>query len=378
MAMRTRGWRLLATGTPLLLLVAAGVLLSLLRQPVGTAPVTALPAPLWRTATARVQSARGLAQPTPVTRAAQLTAGASESATPTPPSVIGAAPAASTGATAAPPASASVMQATPSPPARPATAPLVGSALLERSFYSDALGRAMPYFIYLPAGYAESGTRYPVIYMLHGYGGSNTEWVGYGFPETADTMIAAGEIPPVIIVLPQGDQSYWVNHADDGERWGDYTAEDVVRQIDTNYRTIPDAQHRAIGGLSMGGQAALQLALNYPGVFGVVGMHSPTLRDYQSAQDLFGFWGDEAYFDAHDPSHLVQDYPDRARDLKIEIDVGAQDADWRGRTEAFASLLAQLSIPYQWNLWPGEHDGTYWGAHSRDYLRFYAAALGGH
>ena len=370
MATTTRRWRLLATGTPLLLLAGASVFLSLPGQPVAIARVATPPAPVWQTATARVQSARGLAQPTPTARATQATVRIGETATPTPLSFTDDAPPPTATATAAPTAS-----AVPSTPT--ASRPLSGSALLERTFYSSALGREMPYFIYLPAGYAESGARYPVIYLLHGYGGSNTEWVGYGFPETADTMIAAGEIPPLIIVLPQGDQSYWVNHADDGERWGDYTAGDVVQFIDATYRTIPDPAHRAIGGLSMGGQGALQLALNYPGVFGVVGMHSPTLRDYQSAQELFGFWGDEAYYDAHDPVALVQAYPERARALKIELDIGAQDVEWRGRTETFASLLTELAIPYQWNVWPGEHDGTYWSAHSRDYLQFYAAAFRG-
>lgn len=246
-----------------------------------------------------------------------------------------------------------------------------GSQLLNRTLDSPSLRRQMPYFIYLPARYAESGKRYPVIYMLHGYGGSNTEWISYGFPEIADHMMNAGEIPPTIIVFPQGDQSYWVNHAD-GERWGDYTAHDVVQYIDATYRTIPDAAHRAIGGLSMGGVGALQLALNYPGIFSVVGMNSPTLRDYASALPYFG---DEAFFNAHDPIHLVQQYPDRARQLKISLDVGEQDDQWHDIVVGFHNELLQLNIPHDWHKWPGVHDGAYWGAHCADDLRFYAAAL---
>ncbi len=230
-------------------------------------------------------------------------------------------------------------------------------------------------FIYLPVGYAESVQHYPTLYMLHGYGGSNTEWIGYGLPEMADKMINAGTIPPMIIVLPQGDQAYWVNHADDGERWGDYTAQDVVQFIDATYRTLPDARHRAIGGLSMGAQGAMQLAMNYPGVFGVVGMHSPTLRDYSGMSQFVGFFGDESYFNAHDPAHLAQQYPDRARQLKIFLDIGAQDADWHDRTVTFNDLLTQLNIPHEWRTWTGIHDAAYWGGHCPDYLRFYAAAL---
>ncbi|MGI8687287.1 MAG: alpha/beta hydrolase [Thermomicrobiales bacterium] len=251
-----------------------------------------------------------------------------------------------------------------------------GSQVLNRTFTSAALGRAMPYFIYLPVGYTESGIRYPVLYMLHGHGGSNTEWIGYGLLETADTIINVGQIPPMLIVLPQGDQAFWVNHADDDQRWGDYTAQDVVHYIDANYRTIPDAGHRAIGGLSMGADGAMQLAMNYPGTFGSVGVHSPTLRDYQSTSAYVSFFGNENYFNAHDPVHLVQQYPDRARDFKLWLDVGANDTDWHDSTVSYHTLLAQLNVSHTWHDdWPGIHDGYYWGGHAADYVHFYGAAL---
>ena len=247
-----------------------------------------------------------------------------------------------------------------------------GSQLVSRTFSSPSLGREMPYFIYLPVGYAESGKRYPVLYMLHGYGGSNTEWLSVGFPEEADREINTGKIPPMLIVFPQGDQAYWVNHANGGEPWGDYTAHDVVAQIDGAYRTVADAPHRAIGGLSMGAHGALQLALNYPGIFSVIGMHSPTLRDFG---DSYDFFGDEAYFDAHDPAHLVQQHPDQARQLKIFVDVGEQDGLWHDKTVAFHDLLTRNGVPHEFHTWPGDHNGDYWGPHSRDYLHFYGVSL---
>jgi enterochelin esterase-like enzyme len=266
------------------------------------------------------------------------------------------------------------------PTATQAATPVIpsGSQVLDRTFVSAALGRQMPYFVYLPVGYTESGIRYPTLYMLHGHGGSNTEWIGYGLLETADTIINTGQIPPMIIVLPQGDQAFWVNHADDGQRWGDYTARDVVQQIDANYRTIPDARHRAIGGLSMGADGAIQLAMNYPGTFGTVGIHSPTLRDYQDTASYVSFFGDETYFNAHDPVHLTQQYPDRARAFNLWLDVGANDTDWHDSTLSYHTLLTQLNVSHIWHGdWPGIHDGYYWGGHAADYMRFYGAALAG-
>ncbi len=236
----------------------------------------------------------------------------------------------------------------------------------------------MHYYVYLPAGYAESGRRYATLYMLHGRNtlgadrGSDTEWVTLGLPQTADRLIAAGEMPPTVVVMPQGDAGYWMNHANGGPRYGDYTAKDVVAHIDATYRTVPDAAHRAVGGLSMGGHGAMQLAMNYPDTFAVVGVHSPTLRTFAGGGDSFG---DAAHFAAHDPASLVRRYPARARALKIFIDIGQQDGSWRDPTVALHDLLTAESVPHTFQFFTGEHSKAYWQSHCAEYLRFYGANL---
>ena len=89
-----------------------------------------------------------------------------------------------------------------------------------------------------------------------GWGGHRDEWIAYGLINVADRAIRTGDIPPMIIVLPQGDKGYWVDHADDGPRWGEYVTRDLVRHIDATYRTLRYPSARAIGGLSMGGWGA--------------------------------------------------------------------------------------------------------------------------
>src|SRR5262245_32561407 len=82
---------------------------------------------------------------------------------------------------------------------------LGGASQLEsRTFESAALGRPMPYLLYLPPGYATSARRYPVLYMLHGMGGTDSQWRSLGLLDAADRMIRAREIQPLIIVMPQG------------------------------------------------------------------------------------------------------------------------------------------------------------------------------
>jgi enterochelin esterase-like enzyme len=152
---------------------------------------------------------------------------------------------------------------------------------------------------------------------------------------------------------------------------GRIRGKDLVAHIDSRYRTLPAPLHRAIGGLSMGGHGALQLAMTYPGVFGVVGVHSPTLRGYGDAPAYFG---DLAYFSVHDPVQLVKARPEQARALVLWLDVGEADW-WFAPVSSFHETLVELGVAHAWRTYPGGHEGAYWKAQLVDYLHFYGAAL---
>ena len=182
------------------------------------------------------------------------------------------------------------------------------------------------------------------------------------------------ELQPFIIVVPEGGHSYWLNHAGDGERWGDYVATDVVRFTDENYRTLPGRENRAIGGLSMGGLGAMQLALNHPDEFSVVGMRSPTLRRIGDP-DVPPFFGDEAYYADYDPFDLAA----KAGSLDafaVYTLIGDQDT-WLARTQAFVELLDEKGARTELRVYPGGHDGPFFGSHLDEELRFYGAHLAG-
>ena len=242
----------------------------------------------------------------------------------------------------------------------------------DRVFFSAAVNSDVHYLVYLPPGYqASNRKRYPVLYMLHGRGGNYREWADYGLFDTATRLINSGAIRPLIIVLPQGGQNYWVNHADNGPRWGDFVARDLVSEIDSHFRTQPQREKRAVGGVSMGGCGALQLGMNYNDVFAVVGAHSPAFRTRDTAPDYFG---DQAWFDAHSPVPLFKAYPERARRLTLKIDMGEQDT-WHGPAEAFHRQLADAQIAHVWQSRTGGHSGEYWSRYVEEYLRYYSAAL---
>jgi enterochelin esterase-like enzyme len=259
----------------------------------------------------------------------------------------------------------------PLPRGEPRASAYVGSirgTFRNMQFFSRALDKDMPYFVYLPPGYAEENRRYPVVYLLHGNSGSYEEWAAYGLIDRADRMIATREILPLIIVLPQGDFSYWVNLVD-GPAYGDYLRADLVRHINATYRILPGREHRAIGGLSMGATGALVQAFRYPQEFGVVGAHSPSLPE-EGTRDFLGEGRD---YELRDPISLAA-LGGRLHELTIWIDMGNED-DWLPRAEELDEILTERGIDHQFNVPPGDHYGGYWTRMVPEYLRFYDAAL---
>lgn len=243
---------------------------------------------------------------------------------------------------------------------------------------SNVLNRSEPYSVYLPPGYdADPATRYPAAYVLHGGSGTNREWIDYGLLAAADRLMGSGAIPPFIIVLPSGEQEYWVDHVIDrstganGEKWGTYTAREVVPAIDARYRTVAAPAGRALGGLSMGGHAAMQLPLNFPGIWSVIAATSPSLRPQGDAPTYLGFG---AEFAARDPLALIGAKPEVARSYTWWIDVGTVDP-WLTQVTTIHDKLGALGIAHEWHTFAGDHSAAYWSAHVEDYLRYYAGAL---
>ena len=238
---------------------------------------------------------------------------------------------------------------------------------------SAALGRTMPILVYVPRGYDSGNTSYPVVYLLHGYGGGHGEWQYYGVFEEATKLIDSGDIPPMIIVLPEGELGYWFDHADNGPKYGTYLSHDVVSYVDTTYRTQPTRARRAIGGLSMGADGALDAAFHDPEEFSIIGAHSPVLR---TKSEAYSFYGDQQYFEDHDPLSIVKNHADalRAAQFTIWVDEGTND-EWLSHTHALIDAFTAANVPITWHEFDGDHSGAYWKEHLDEYLRFYGDAF---
>jgi enterochelin esterase-like enzyme len=255
----------------------------------------------------------------------------------------------------APPPTATI---SPSPSPIPPTATSTPFACLTQPgrIESGAVTATIPaqeYLIYLPPCYDEfTDQRYPVLYLLHGQTYTMDQWVRLGVPQTADQMFISGESTPFIIVFP--DDSFWNLSA--GSSFGARLVGALVPYIDVNYRTIPNRENRALGGLSRGGGWVAQLGFENPNLFGSLGLHSPAV-----------FKGDGYYVEK-----LVQAIPDDARP-RLWLDTGDVDREWRSIIE-FEEMLTRNDYPHEFRRYVGDHSELYWGAHVRDYLLWYAEA----
>ena len=161
---------------------------------------------------------------------------------------------------------------------------------------SQVLRTTVKYSIYLPASYASNpDKRYAVVYMLHGYGDNNNSWNGEWLHANnkIDDLTAKG-MGEMIYVYPQGFRTYYCNRYDGTYSYMDMFVNELIPLIDKTYRTIPDKQHRAITGYSMGGFGAVALAEKHPELFIASAPLSMSVRtDWQYMEESQDGWNSQ-------------------------------------------------------------------------------------
>lgn len=234
----------------------------------------------------------------------------------------------------------------------------------DTSFHSESLSRDMPYRVYLPTQ-APSGTKLSVIYLLHGGGGSYQDWSNYS---EAGSYAVRG----IILVMPEGNSSYYVNSATNRrDRYEDYLARDLIHDVETRFPVIADRQHRAIVGVSMGGYAAIKLALSRPDLFIFAGAISPAV-DVPSRRFSWRRWSQSMRFRAifgpdgsemrraGDPFLLVRTANPAATPY-IYLTAGEQEP-LLDPIRRFAERLKDRRFRYELHTKPGGHDWNEWDA----------------
>ncbi|WP_316636005.1 sialate O-acetylesterase [uncultured Flavobacterium sp.] len=218
------------------------------------------------------------------------------------------------------------------------------------SYESKTVGSTRKVTVYTPPGFNKS-KKYPVLYLLHGIGGDEKEWLNGGNPNVIlDDLYAEGKLQPMIVVMPNG------RAMKDDSATGDIMAADKVKAfsvfekdllndlipfIEKKYPALKDREHRAIAGLSMGGGQSLNFGLGNLDKFAWIGAFSAA-PNTKAAEEL------------------LPKPEDAKKKLKL-LWISCGDKDWlienSSRTHDY---LAKNNVPHIYYIEPGVHDFKVW------------------
>ena len=215
---------------------------------------------------------------------------------------------------------------------------------------SKTVGTRRKMLVYTPPGYS-SDRRYPVLYLLHGIGGDETEWHRFAMPEVIlDNLLAEKKVTPMIVVMPNG------RAAPDDRAEGDIFSpgkirafekferdllDDVIPAIESRYAVRADREHRALAGLSMGGGQALNFGLKHLDTFAWIGAFSPAPN-------------------ARSPEQLVPDPARTTHRLKLLwLSCGNRDR-LISIGQGFHAYLKSHGVPHIWHVDGHAHDTPEW------------------
>lgn len=233
-----------------------------------------------------------------------------------------------------------------------------GARVLHVSLSSRFVHGRMPLTLVTPAG---GGRDRPLLVFLHGRGADQNSEIS---TQLFAALRALGSRAPDIAFPYGGDHSYWHNRADGA--WGSYVLAEVIPKALAVLHGDP--RRVAIGGISMGGFGAYDIARRNPARFCAVGGHSAAIWP-AAGLTAAGAFDDRADFVGHDVIGWAKTHEDPYGHAKLWLDGGNEDP-FHQADETLAHALGTRV-----HVWPGGHDFDYWNAHWRNYLSFYANAL---
>ena len=255
------------------------------------------------------------------------------------------------------------------------------------SFGSEILKKEVRYSVYLPNDYETSSRNYPVLYLLHGGSGNETDWLVRGNMQyIVDKAIEKGEIPRMLVVMPSSLNSHYINNCDGSLLYENMFINEFIPFIESKYRIRKDRDSRAIGGLSRGGYGALLYAMNHPQLFKACLALSSAIRtdeDYNKIENeswlktfrpLFGIGKNNSRisesWEKNNPLYIVASKPaDSLRMVHFLIDCGDKDYLVNGNM-ALHKALNDIDIPHEFRIKKGSHTWDYWRQGLADGLGF--------
>ena len=216
------------------------------------------------------------------------------------------------------------------------------------SYESKTVGTTRKMNVYTPPDYSKD-KKYPVLYLLHGIGGDETEWQRFAKPDVVlDNLIADGKAMPMIVVMPNGRAQK--NDRPEGDVFKSAPAfaafeqellKDVIPTIESKYAVAADREHRAIAGLSMGGGQTLNFGLSHLDTFAWIGAFS-SAPNTRPAKELLP-----------DPEAA------KAKIKLLMLTCGKKDGLIR-ISQGVHAYLKENNVPHIWHVDANAHDPTHW------------------
>ena len=237
--------------------------------------------------------------------------------------------------------------------------PVPHGTVRTEAYKSKSLGTDRKVVVYTPPGYDAASDRYPVLYLLHGAGSTETSWTERGKAHVIlDNLIADGKLKPLVVVMPFGYAFARAAGAGRGdaaenkqqrEGFQRDLLEDVIPMIDARFRVYGDRDHRAIAGLSLGGGQSLAIGLSHTDLFSRVAGFSSALGA-----------GNNPETGGVDFDKVLADSAHINKQLKLLwVGCGTEDTLFASNT-AFADMLSKHKIEHIFRVTGGAHTYAVW------------------
>ncbi|MBD2450619.1 esterase family protein [Nostoc sp. FACHB-152] len=236
------------------------------------------------------------------------------------------------------------------------------------SYDSKVMLGKRTYGVSLPPGYDQNPQQhYPVIFLLHGGHGEPLDWFSDKKGQALKTLTklyTTGKLPPSIIITPDGNDKrgsspYFDPQYIDGPNGKVSTAVgyELVKIVQSRYRTLPNPDFWAMGGLSSGGWGAMNVGLHNLQNFSILFSHSGYFKDKTGPQNS--------------PIIYIKTLPSPAiKRLRIYLDSGESDTEELNDAKEFSQVLSQQKVYNLFRQFPGSHTWQYWREHLADSLTF--------
>ena len=255
-----------------------------------------------------------------------------------------------------------------------------GKVLESQSMTSKLLNTEVKYSVYLPPNFDNSDQNYPVVYLLNGFTGDETDWVRKGLVgNIANELIRGNKIVPMVIIMPDGDDRLYMNKADSSYPYEDMFIKELMPFVEKKYRIKSEKKYRGTSGLSMGGAGSLRLTLKHHDLFGscaafssgiftdtqIINAPQNFFNNYFARIDplLIGKEGEDRLTDSYNDYsvlHFVNTKdPELLKTINIYFDCGDDDLLAIGNSQLHIDLLRK-KIPHEYRVRDGAHTLNFW------------------